>query len=433
MQLNKVNYKKGLKHYNTAKKPKKQFWLFKWLMYVVSKILVGKQCKIEKINMEGVKAPYFLISNHMSFIDFEINSLCTYPARVNNITTLESYYRRGFLMELNGSIGKRKFTTDPHLVKACETVLNEYKSVLCMYPEARFSPIGTLAIIPDTLARLVKRLGHDVVVLNHHGNYLHAPFWNWRKKRKVPMHTTMTKVLDKKDVEEKSVEEIHKILVDALDYDEYKYQKDNGIKITEPYRAEGINKVLYQCPKCKTEYEMTSSGATLRCNHCGKEWTLLENGEMSANDGNTEFPHIPDWFEWERANVRKEAEDGTYYFEDTVDVYSMPNTNHFIPLGEATLKHSYKDGFTIEGHYNGEDYKISRPVIGMNGVHIEYDYCYIRPDQCIQISTTDDTFICYPHKTDVVTKLSFATEELYRLKMLEKEQRKKSREKTDEQ
>ena len=56
-------------------------------------------------------------------------------------------------------------------------------------------------------------------------------------------------------------------------------------------------------------------------------------------------------------------------------------------------------------------------VPGMYGVHIEYDYCYVRPDDCIDISTSKDSLYCYPTKKNVVTKLSFATEELYKQKM----------------
>jgi hypothetical protein len=52
----------------------------------------------------------------------------------------------------------------------------------------------------------------------------------------------------------------------------------------------------------------------------------------------------------------------------------------------------------------------------MYGLHIEYDYCYVRPDDCVDISTDNDSLYCYPAKQNVVTKLSFATEELYRLK-----------------
>ena len=70
-----------------------------------------------------------------------------------------------------------------------------YGDILCMYPEARYSPIGTTAILPDSLGKLVKQQGVPVVVLLHHGNYLHTPFWNYRKPRKVPLYSTMTQVL----------------------------------------------------------------------------------------------------------------------------------------------------------------------------------------------------------------------------------------------
>ena len=169
---------------------------------------------------------------------------------------------------------------------------------------------------------------------------------------------------------------------------------------------------------------MTSGGAFIKCPDCGKEWELLTNGQLKATEGDTEFAHIPSWFEWEREQVRREIESGSYSFEDTCDVYSLPNTSNFISLGEATLVHMPKKGFTIEGHYNGEDYKISRPVAGMYAVHIEFDYCYIRPNPCVQISTLKDTFVCFPKKKNVVMKLLFATEELYKAETAERMARK---------
>ena len=35
-------------------------------------MLIGKKYKVEKINMEGLKPPYMMLSNHMYFIDFEL-------------------------------------------------------------------------------------------------------------------------------------------------------------------------------------------------------------------------------------------------------------------------------------------------------------------------------------------------------------------------
>ena len=59
---------------------------------------------------------------------------------------------------------------------------------------------------------------------------------------------------------------------------------------------------------------MTSFGTTLRCESCGKEWEMTELSELRAKEGETEFSHIPDWYEWERKNVRAEVERGEYCF-----------------------------------------------------------------------------------------------------------------------
>ena len=259
-----VNYKNP-KKYKTAKYPIRQPRYLTWLIQVLSKImLIGKEHKVEKINIEGLKPPYLLLSNHMSFVDFEMVSLGTYPHRVNNVVNIDGFYMRAWLLEWIGAICTRKFTTDLHLVKSIRKVL-ERGDVLCMYPEARYSPAGTTSYLPEALGMLVKKSKVPVVIALHHGNYLHSPFWNFRKKRKVPLYTTFTKLWDPEDLENMSVEEINAGLKEALTYDEYKYQKDNGILITEPYRAEGLNKILYQCPNCKTEHKMSSSGAEIFC------------------------------------------------------------------------------------------------------------------------------------------------------------------------
>lgn len=421
-----IPYGKKVKHYDTSKMPKYQLGIFTFLIYALSKILmIGKKYKIEKIDMDGLKAPYILLSNHMYFVDFYLNAIATFPKKVYNIATVDGYYRRPFLMEIIGCMCKRKFTTDTSLVKSVENVLFKKKGIMCMYPEARYTPVGTTAILPDSLGQLVKRMGVPVVVMVHHGNHLYTPFWNFRKPRKVPLYTTLKCVLRPEDIEKMTETEIQTVITKEMQYDEYKWQKENNIVINEPFRAEGLHKILYQCPHCLTEREMASEGITLYCKHCGKRWELAELGELRAAEGETEFSHVPDWFEWERANVRAEIERGEYFFADEVDVYSLPSCMKFQHVGKATLTHS-PDGFTIEGEYEGKKYKVRRGVSGMYGVHVEYDYCYIRPEDCIDISTSNDSLYCYPTKNDVVTKLSFATEELYKIKMQKRMERRRA-------
>lgn len=414
-----VNYKNP-KKYKTAKYPIRQPIYLTWLIQMLSKMmLIGKEHKVEKFNMEGLKPPYLLLSNHMSFVDFELVSLGTYPHRVNNVVNIDGFYMRAWLLEWIGAICTRKFTTDLHLVKSIRKVL-ERGDVLCMYPEARYSPAGTTAYLPESLGMLVKKSKVPVVIALHHGNYLHSPFWNFRKKRKVPLYTTFTKLWDPEDLEKLTVEEINAGLKEALTYDEYKWQKDNGILITEPYRAEGLNKILYQCPSCKTEHKMESKGAELFCTECGKRWYLNEDGSLSAVDGETEFSHIPDWFEWEREQVRQQIENGEYSFEDDVEVYSLPRCCKYEPLGFGKLTHDPEQGFVLTGHYREKDYRIQRTPLQTNSLHVEYDFLRIKPFDLVDISTENDSFYCYTTKKDVITKLAFATEEVYKIELEKK-------------
>lgn len=162
---------------------------------------------------------------------------------------------------------------------------------------------------------------------------------------------------------------------------------------------------------------MASSGAEIFCTECGKRWLLKEDGELSAVEGKTEFPHIPDWFAWERAQVEKQIENGEYRFEDEVDVYSMPRCWKFEPLGKAKFTHDIENGFIIEGFYRGKPYRINRAPLQINSLHVEYDFPHIKPFDCVDISTEDDSFYCFPTKQNVITKMAFATEVLYQKKL----------------
>ncbi len=414
-----VNYQRN-KYYNTAKRPIRQPWYLTWLIWVLSKImLMGKEHKVEKINMDGLKPPYIFLSNHMSFVDFELTALGTHPHKVNNVVNIDGYYLRPWLMEWIGAICTRKFTNDMGLVRSIRHVIKN-GDILGMYPEARYSPCGTTAFLPDSLGMLVRMNKVPVVAVVHHGNYLHAPFWNFRKKRKVPLYTTMTQIITAEDAATLSVDELNERIINALQYDEYKYQKENGILITEPFRAEGLHKVLYHCPNCKAESKMASKGTDVFCTHCGKRWHLNEDGTLTAANGETEFSHIPDWFEWERAQVKAQIDAGEYRFEDEVDVHSMPGCWSFEPLGRANLTHDAENGFVLKGFYNGKEYIIHRGPLQTNSLHVEYDFPHIKPFDCVDISTENDSFYCFPTKENVVTKLAFATEEIYKMKYEEK-------------
>ena len=414
-----VNYR-WKKHYKTAKYPIRQPAWLTWVIWILSKIaLIGKKYTLETIDMEGLEPPYIIFSNHQAFIDFELAAMVTHPKKVNNVVNIDGYHMMPWLLTWIGSICTRKFTNDLHLVKSIRRVIQN-GDILCMYPEARYTPIGTTSFLPDSLGRLVKMNKVPLVVVTHHGNYLYSPFWAYKNKRKVHHHTVFRQVLTAEQVTQMTPAEINAVIKDAMQYDEYRYQLERGIVIDTPNRAEGLQKVLYQCPNCATEFQMATEGTEIFCKHCGKRWHMEENGQLRALEGETEFPHIPDWFEWEREQVRRQIENGTYSYEDELDVYSFPRCYRFIPLGKAKVRHSFEEGFTIDGHYRGRDYHIHRPPKGMNSLHVEYDFHRFRKENGFDISTETDSFYCYPTNPDIITKLAFATEEIYKMHLPQK-------------
>ena len=408
-----VNYKNKARYKYNSRYPMHQSKFWTGVIWFLSKImLIGKKYSIEKIDMEGLKPPYMLLSNHMHFIDFEITAMATGSHSISNVVSIDGYVGKFFLLEWIGAICTRKYTTDLHLVKSIRKVLQR-GDVLAMYPEARYTPCGTLSFLPESLGKLIKMNKVPVVTVVHHGNHLYAPFWNvFKKKKNVPMHAVYKKILTPEQINTMSVQEINDLLKKELQYDEYRYQKKSGIRITEPFRAEGMHKVLYKCPHCGAE-AMDSQGAEIFCTECGKRWLWQEDGYLKATEGETEFDHIPDWFAWERAQVEKEIEEGTYYFEDEVDVLSLPHIWKYVPLGKAKVTHDPVNGFQLEGHYRGQRYYINRKPEQTNSLHVEYNFTPIDGKDYLDISTENDSFYCRPSKPNVITKLAFATEILY--------------------
>ena len=400
-----------MERFDMKKKPVKEKFFLTPIAYLLSfpSVLLRK-LKITKTNMENLKPPYVLLCTHHAFIDFKVTTAAVFPYRPNYVVAIDGYIKREWLLRNVGAICKRKFTNDTILYKHIKYSLENLKNIVAIYPEARYSLIGTTAILPESLAKMVKNLKHPVAVLNMHGNYLSQPVWNL-KQRKVNIKADLTQIITQKETETLSVEEINKRINDAFYYDEYKWQLDNNILIKEKFRAEGLHRVLYQCPSCLTESKMNSKDHILYCEACNKKYELNYNGTLSAVDDKLEFSHVPDWFEFERENVRKEIDSGNYYFSDDVYVESLPNSKGYIPLGMGKLVHDY-NGFHLT--LNDESLDLKKEVLSMYGVHVELNYK--NKGDCISLSTLDDTYYIYPTKKNVVTKLHFATEELYKIK-----------------
>ncbi|MCR4911518.1 MAG: hypothetical protein K5925_03240 [Bacilli bacterium] len=366
---------------------------------------------IKKINMDGIKPPYLLLANHNAFMDINVLSVATFPHPLNYVIAIDGFLNRELLLRHIGGICKRKFTNDFDLIKHLKYVI-DHKRVAAIFPEARYSLCGTKAIIPSSVARLCRYLNVPVVMLKMHGHHINSPFWNLHDRGVQPIEAELYPLVTQDEIANLSLEEINQRIQDNFEYDEYSWQKERNIHVTYEGRAEGLHKVLYKCPHCGKEYRMNSKGIYLFCEECGKKWEYTELGELKAVEGETEFSHIPDWYEWERAEVRKEVDAGTYHFEGEVHIDLLPK-DKFFHLGKGYLVHDM-NGFKLTGEYEGEKFEVAIPPQNSYGVHIEYEYLGKYGD-CVDLNVPNDTFYVYPHGRDfAVTKFSLATEELFK-------------------
>ncbi len=406
----------NFERFDMKKPPVRTKWYLRPLTYILSAPDVSKhKCIIKKNNIEGLKPPFVMLCNHNAFMDFKVATKTIYPWRANYVVAIDGFIGREKLLRDVGCICKRKFTNDTILVKQLMRTIKN-RDVAIIYPEARYSLCGTTAVLPESLGKLCKLLKVPVVTMICHGHHVNSPFWNLHDRGVKPTEAEFTKIFDPEDLKKLSVDEINSKIVEMFQYDDFAWLKERGIRITYKGRAEGLHKVLYQCPACRAEYKMSSSGTILKCNACGKEWNMTELGELDALSGETEFSHIPDWYEWERENVKKEIAEGTYSSgELPVRVDSLPNAKKFIPLGTGTMIHNM-NGFTVKGtDMDGDPFEMIKTVPSLYSCHIEYEYLGKFGD-CVDLNTLKDTWYIYPDPDKcefAVTKMALATEELY--------------------
>lgn len=401
--------------FDMNKRPVKCRWFLKPVAWAICLPgILRHKPQIIKEGLDGLKPPYLLLGNHNAFFDMKVSALGTFPHFGNYVVAIDGFIGREGLLRQIGCICKRKFTSSISVIRNLQHVIAE-KGIAVVYPEARYSLCGTTAPLPESLGKLCKLLDVPVVTIICHGHHINHPFWNTRKERGVK-HTqaTMRLLFTKDQVEKLTVGEINSRIVEEFQYDDFAWQLKNKTKIEDPQRAVGLEKILYQCPHCKKEFEMLGSGTTLKCNSCGKTWTMTEYGQLIADDGETEFAHIPDWYEWERENVKAEVAAGSYSTGVMkVNVESLPNADGFIPLGEGTMIHDM-NGFKVEvGGEADPKTTMIKPVQSLYSCHVEYEYLF-RHGDCVDLNTLDDTWYVYPKDCKFsVTKIALATEELY--------------------
>lgn len=355
--------------------------------------------------------PCLVLMNHSSFIDMQIVGDYLFPRPFSVVTTTDAYVGLAWVLKAIGCIPTQKFVSDITLIRDIKYALKEKRSTVVMYPEACYSFDGTSATLPDSIGGLLKMLRVPVVSIITHGAFLREPLYNMLRHRKVDIGVDVTYLLSPEEIETLTAEQINERVGEAFGFDHFRRQQEQGIRIAEDFRADGLERVLYKCPHCLGEGCTEGKGTRITCRACGKVYELTELGALRADDGSAAFTHIPDWFDWEREQVKKEIERGEYQLDVDVDIYMLVDYRALYRVGEGHLVHDAA-GFHLTG-CNGELDYIQPPLASYS---INADYYFYEIGDMISIGNRRHLFYCFPKNTQaIVAKAKMAAEEMFLL------------------
>ena len=400
---------KSTKH----RRPQKPWWILGALIRIIS--LPDLWATGFKFTSEGIKQlkkePCLILMNHSSFIDLEIAYRIFFPKRFCIVCTSDGFVGKSFLMRKLGCIPTNKFVTDITLIGDIIHALKKEKVSVLMYPEASYSFDGCATPLPRKLGVLIKKLDVPVVTVMTDGAFLRDPLYNGLQKRKVKVKAHAKCLFDREAIARLSTEELSDILDREFTFDNFARQYETKTEVNEPFRADFLERILYKCPACKCEEQTVGKGTKLTCKSCGKTYEMDKYGRMNALAGETEFSHIPDWYNWERECVKKEIADGSYNLSAEVEIGVLVDYKAIYKVGNGRLVHNL-NGFSLTDADGN--------IIFSQGTKACYglyaDYYWYEIGDVICIGDKKRLYYCFPKDKTNVAKARLATEEMYKLK-----------------
>lgn len=297
--------------YTKHNKNTPDYFVYKILFFVFSRIVKGKVKETyDRTGLENIKQPCVILSNHQSPFDvYFVNTLFN-KQRLSMILN-KYYFRKKLYCKLLNSCGiipKKLFSPDIDTIKqSFRSIKNGYSLFMC--PEGRLGLDGVDYPITKETSKFVKKLGVPVVLVKINGAYLFSPKWR-KEKVKSKVHTEIKRVISVEELTNFSSEQLLTIMSENLGYNDYTYALDNNIKYNNINKAEGLENVLYYCPKCNKEYSITTNKNIIHCENCGYEVKINEHYSFENNE--LGIKNIHEWYslieQYETKNIEKQID-----------------------------------------------------------------------------------------------------------------------------
>lgn len=210
---------------------------------------------------------------------------------------------------------------------------------VAMFPEGVRSINGRTGFISPRTADLLKGTGAGLITCRIYGGYLCHPLWA-KHARRGPVRAEMVHEYTAEELEKMTSEEIYAAIQADLKVNAYEVQRNEPLAYRGKAPAEGLENVVYLCPKCHSMDDLRSSGRDYRCS-CGFKATLDDFGFFRGEE--LPFDNVCDWESWQRATLTEYArswceEKGRYVCGQAgVTLCKLNDASTELLLGDAEL------------------------------------------------------------------------------------------------
>jgi DNA-directed RNA polymerase subunit RPC12/RpoP len=203
--------------------------------------------------------------------------------------------------------------------------------------------------------KFIKHFKVPVYYSKIQGGYLTCPKYNLTD-RYGKVEVTFGRMFTPEEIEKLTPQEIEDKLNETLYHDDYAWNKEKGyIYKNNGKLAEGLETLLYTCPRCGKEFTMKSEGNKFWCEACGNGVTLKDTYEMIPLDETCVVPATQtEWFKIQRENAKKAVQADDFKLVENVKLGCLPlekplkdlQTSTIVGEGTLTLD---KTGLTFDG------------------------------------------------------------------------------------
>ncbi|MCL2201714.1 MAG: 1-acyl-sn-glycerol-3-phosphate acyltransferase [Oscillospiraceae bacterium] len=318
--------------------------------------------KIDRSGYTSPDGPFVVISNHASFMDFVVSMLSVYPHRLNAVVAQKYFFYKplDWFLPSMGCIPKTLFAPDPHSVMGILSVIDRGDNLL-LFPEGRASPGGGYMGIHKATGKLIKKLGVTVVSCHIEGAYTCMPFWRkgvrWGHQRAV-----LATLFTPEETQSLSIEEINSRIDLRLSGGDLPHPPDPLSVNIEKNLVQGLENLLYLCPKCKAEFTQATHGNTISCTACGNSASMDRFAKLHPSEGSIAPESVHLWYKeqalYEKSLLHEDKE--ALRVEVVVRRNTAPGKG-IEPCGQGVISLN-KSGWTYVGTLSGSEVNLFFPI-----------------------------------------------------------------------